>query len=160
MINTITNKKEILTMAKIYKTKNDDTFVALSNPEKRQVYRMGCEVIKQVAELTNNDQLPRDWNDHDVNALEIPLICEPLEQGGRFDDLMVQQIEKYNKALHKIYGTDFHDLFEIDIEPGELTKDEVFARMEAHREMQRNLRRKEIEKAKDDLLIKSGLFVW
>ena len=147
-------------MAKKYNTKDFETFLALSDLEKKQIYVLGSEVIKQVAELEKTNQLPHGWNKHDANALTIPLLCQPLEEGGAFIDLMEQQIDKYNKALEKIYGSDFYDIFEIEIEDGKLNKDEVFERMEHHRKLKRDFERKKLEDKKAMLSINTKLFEW
>ena len=146
-------------MAQTYKSKSGDHYIALSNMEKRYIYKMACNIIKDVSERTLNGTLPKRWNDIDIDALEIMLICAPLENNGRFDDLMVVQIHKLDKALKKLYSTTFQDLFEIEIDGDNLLSvNAVYCRMEAHREHKRKVEQQKIINSKDDLLKQSGLF--
>lgn len=146
-------------MAQVYTAKDKNVYIALSNMEKRYIYKMGCNIIKQVHERTKAGTLPARWNHHDINALEIPLLCEPLENDGLFIDLQIQQIHKLDKALVKLYNTTFEDLFDLKIQKDQpLTKEEVFTRMEEYRELKSKVEQRKIINSKNDLLANSGLF--
>ena len=147
-------------MAQVYTAKDKNIYIALSNLEKRYIFTMGANIIRDVHKRTTDGTLPPRWNDHDINALEIPLLCEPLENNGPFIDLQIQQIHKLDKALVKLYSTTFEDLFDIDIDKTQpLSKEEVFIRMEEYRELKSKVEQRRIINTKDDLLKQSGLFL-
>ena len=124
-------------MAHYYETANQEIYIALTDQEKYFIYKMGQSIILDVLKKSHEDRLPDDWNDHDHNSLTVPLLCEPFSLGGSFLDLQVSQISKYNRALLKLYNQSFSDLFPLDIETQPLTKEQVHARMQRHREQKR-----------------------
>ena len=146
-------------MAKTFKTKTGEHYIALSNMEKRYIYRLGCNIIREVHRRTEEGILPPRWNDHDINALEIPLLCEPLESDGLFLDLLVQQVHKLDKCLMKLFESTFEEVFDVTVETDQpLTKEEVFVRMEEYREHKSRIQKLKIINSKNDLLAQSGLF--
>jgi hypothetical protein len=121
-------------MAQLYKTKGHKTYVALTDEEKDRIYEYGSKIHDEF--ITNPPGVP-GWNKYDVDALTIPLLCKPFSEGGNYEDLQLTQIEKYNKMLVKTFQVNFAGLFDIDFDDTELTKQEIFRRMERRREQKR-----------------------
>lgn len=117
-------------MADLFETSNSVVYVAFSNDEKVTIYSLGENIRKHLEE--NPPGVP-NWCKHDRDALTIPQVCKPFENGGHFLDLQLKQINKYNKALEKAFGQTFFEIFEIDLTGDYLNKEQVRERMQEMR---------------------------
>tara|TARA_R110002096_G_scaffold30309_5_gene90466 strand:+ start:284 stop:712 length:429 start_codon:yes stop_codon:yes gene_type:complete len=112
-------------MAQLYKSKDGTMYLAASDTEKTHIYERGLEV----AQIIKEDGVPAGWNKYDSNAVSITNLCKPFNKGGKFIDLQLKQIHKYQKMLDKLSGVAFVDLFDIDIDSAQLDSEEVRDRM-------------------------------
>lgn len=120
-------------MAQIYTSRDDVVYLAASDEEKNHIYKRGLEI----AQIIKEDGVPAGWNKYDTNALSIPNLCKPFEQGGKFIDLQLVQIDKYQKMLNKLGSATFTEVFDISIYADELDSDEVRERMNHRRALER-----------------------